>query len=161
MFCPNAADWGNVADWVSGIGALAAVIAALWIAGSERRSADRARKIAESEAYQRRAQVIGEAIRLAADIEAKATSYVQLTTFGGGELKKTEVIGEIEGIRSQLQALQQFPMTDPRVFAEIGRIIHESTIDRGVALQSTSYVGITLRQLASNLAARREAIAGL
>lgn len=37
MFCPQEAVWGNVADWVSGLGSLLAVIVALWIATGERR----------------------------------------------------------------------------------------------------------------------------
>ena len=163
MFCPNAIDWGNVASWVSGMGTLAAIIVALWIAGSERRSAARLRDIEVNEAHERRAQVICEAIRLAGDIEAKANSYVQLTSLGGGlgDAKMHEVIADIDGARSQLQALQQFPMTDPRVFTEIGRIVHESVIGHGAALKSTSHFGLTMRQLADHMAKRRGAISDL
>lgn len=39
MFCPNEVAWGSVGDWVSGLGALAAVGTALWIAIRQRADA--------------------------------------------------------------------------------------------------------------------------
>ncbi|WP_395684351.1 hypothetical protein [Dokdonella sp.] len=44
LFCPNNIVWGDVATWVSGLGALAAVIVALYLAGESdrRRAKDRA-----------------------------------------------------------------------------------------------------------------------
>lgn len=163
MFCPNAPEWGNIADWVSGLGALGAIIVALRIAGSERRSAALLREIEANEDHARRAQVIAEAIRLAAEIEAKANSYAQLIAFGGGdsETRKHEAIADIEGIRSQLQALQQFPITDPRIFTEIGRMIHESRIERGASIQNSSYFQLTMRQVAIHMEARRNAISSV
>lgn len=163
MFCPNSADWGNIADWVSGLGALGAVIVALWIAGSERRSAALLREIEANEVYEQRAQVIAEAIRLVADIEAKARSFAQVAALGGGhgDSNKHEIMAEIAGIRSQLQALQQFPIKDPRVFSEIGRMVHDSRSEHGAALQSTSHFGLTMRQLAEDMATRREAISNI
>ncbi|MBH1945500.1 hypothetical protein I5L01_14840 [Erythrobacter sp. YJ-T3-07] len=163
MFCPSAADWGNVADWVSGLGALLAVIVALRIAGTERRSAAHLRTIEANEALERRSQIKSEAIRIAGAIEAEALSYFQLSSLGGGdsEAKKHEVIATIKSVRSQLEALQNFPMNDPRLFTEIGRMVHESRIEPNAALQSTSHFGLTMKHLAEGIAARRNAMVQL
>lgn len=53
MFCPLSADWGNVADWVSGLGSFAAVLVALGIAWNDHR-----KRLAEKvEAVQRDAEM--------------------------------------------------------------------------------------------------------
>lgn len=44
MFCPNAADWGNVADWVSGLGSIVVGSGALYVAAMERNRAQLAEK---------------------------------------------------------------------------------------------------------------------
>jgi hypothetical protein len=163
MFCPNAADWGNVADWVSGIGTFIAVVAALYIAGNERRSAEKAREIAANEEYGRRAQVIAEAIRLAGEVEALATSYNQLVSLGGGNglSRRVDLLDDIEGIRRQLDSLQQFPITDPRVFAEIGRIAHECRVEPGLIDKSTSYAAQIMMRVAERTRLRRDALSVL
>lgn len=163
MFCPLAVDYGNIADWIAGLGSLAAVIAALWIAGSQNRNAARLRAIEANEAHGRRAQVIAEAIRLAADVEAQAMGYAQLTSLGGddAETRKHEVAADIAGLRSQREALQRFPGTDPRVFTEIGRAVHDCRVERGFATQSTSHAGLTMRRIAESMRARRDALAAL
>ncbi|GAA4814097.1 hypothetical protein GCM10023232_06960 [Sphingosinicella ginsenosidimutans] len=160
MFCPNAIDWGNVADWVSGAGAFAAVVTALHIAGSERRSATKAREIASNEAHERRAQVIAEAIRLAGEVEAIARSYVQLVSFGGGEgqSKRRDLLDDIDGVRRQLDALQQFPNSDPRLFAEIGRTASDCRTEAEVIDMSTSYAAQIMTRLAEHMAHRRDAL---
>lgn len=163
MFCPNAVDFGNVADWASGLGALAAVIVALYIANNQARAAGEIRRIEANEAHARRALVIAEAIRLATQIEAHAVGYSQLTTLGGGESKsrKLKLLNEVEGIRSQIGALQRFPMSDPRLFAEIGRIVHECRVEPGLVEQSTSYTGRVMRRMAEGMRDRRDAITKL
>lgn len=52
MFCPLSTDWGNVADWVSGIGALLAVIVALGISTIDhmRRKRERREEFERSQA---------------------------------------------------------------------------------------------------------------
>lgn len=163
MFCPNAADWGNVADWLSGIGTFIAVVAALYIAGNERRSAEKARQIASNEEYERRAQVIGEAIRLAGEVEALAASYAQLVSFGGGDgvSRRVDLLDDIEGIRRQLDSLQQFPITDPRLFAEIGRTAYECRVEPELPGKSTSYAAQIMTRVADRMRVRRDAIAAL
>lgn len=163
MFCPNAVDFGNVADWVAGFGALAAVIVALYIASNQSRTAEKLRTIETNEGYAKHARIVAEAIRLAAEVETHASAYSQLVAFGGGDSKskKSELLDEIEGIRTQIEALQRFPMADPRLFAEIGRIAHECRTERGLGEQSTSYTGLIMKRMAERVRTRREAIAAL
>lgn len=163
MFCPSAADFGNVADWVSGLGALAAVIVALYIANNQARAVEKIRQLEANEAHSRKALVIAEAIRLAGEIEAHAIGYSQLVTMGGGDsrTKKLALLAEIDGVRSQIEALQRFPLSDPRLFTEIGRIAHDCRAEPGLVDQSTSYTGLVMRQMAQHMGARRAAMAAL
>lgn len=162
MFCPLAVDWGNSADWVSGIGSLLAVGAALWIAFGQERNARRLRREARNEEHERKAHLIGEVIRLTGAIEAVATAGATLVDFGGGRNGSlTSHKDDIEGLRMQLKALQQFPQTDPRIFGEIGRIIHESEFPSGFSTGGTSYQAIVYRDLAKKLRERRDVLAKL
>lgn len=163
MFCPQAADFGNVADWVSGLGAMAAVLVALHIANNQARTAQKLRLIEANEAHARRALVITEAMRLTGQIEALAGGYSQLTTLGGGDSKsrKVELLDEIAGVRSQIEALQRFPVSDPRLFAEIGRIAHDCRSEPGLVDQSSSYGGQIMKQMAERMRARRDALTAI
>lgn len=82
MFCPLSADWGNAADWVSGIGSLLAVGAALWIAFGQERNARRLRRESKNEEHERKAHLIGEVIRLTAAMEAVAGAGATLLDLG-------------------------------------------------------------------------------
>ena len=106
MFCPNATDWGNVADWVSGIGTF---------------------------------------------------------SFGGGDgvSRRVDLLDDIEGIRRQLDSLQQFPITDPRLFAEIGRTVYECRVEPEMPGKSTSYAAQIMTRVADRMRVRRDAIASL
>lgn len=163
MFCPNSADWGSIADWVSGISTFAAVVAALWIASNQERSARRQRHRKELEEAKAMAAIRAEAIRLAGEVQALAASYVQLAKLGGGNTQSRceELVDSIGGVQSQLEALQHFPMTDPRLFAEIGRLATECRLEPGLAEKSTSYAELVMRQLLERLDARRESLAML
>lgn len=163
MFCPNAADWGNIADWVSGIGTFAAVLTALLIAGNEHRVGARHRREAENQEIGRRAQIIAEAIRLAGEAEAIAGKFVGQVDNGGGERlsQKRELIDDLDGVRNQILALQQFPMSDPRLFAEIGRIAADCRTEPSFEELGTSFLGIVMKQLTDRMRARRDAIAAL
>ncbi len=162
MFCPLAIDWGNAADWVSGIGSLLAVGAALWIAFGQERNARRLRREAKNEEHERKARLISEVIRLTAAIEAVANAGATLVDFGGGRSGSlTSHKDDIDGLRLQLKAIQQFPQTDPRIFGEIGRIIQESEWPSGFATGGTSYQAIVYRDLAKKLAERRDVLVKL
>ncbi|GGN62515.1 hypothetical protein GCM10011349_46280 [Novosphingobium indicum] len=159
MFCPLAIDWGNAADWASAVASAGAVIAAVWIAFGQERNARKLRRIARNEEHERKVHLIAEVIRLCGEIEAVAGSGAQLVDYGGGNL--TSRRDDIEALRSQLRALQQFPQSDPRIFGEIGRILHASAMPLDVATASTSYQGIMLRDIARKMAERRAALATL
>lgn len=163
MFCLQAVDWGNVADWISGIGTFIAVVAALYIAGNEQRSSEKARKIASNEELERRAQVVAEAIRLAGEVQALASGYDQLVSFGGGDgvSKKADLLDNIGGIQRQLESLQRFPMTNPRLFAEIGRTAYECRVEPELVDKSTSYAAIIMKRVAERMRERREALSDI
>lgn len=162
MFCPLAIDWGNAADWAAAIASTGAVIAAVWIAFGQERNARKLRQLARNEEHERKAHLIAEVIRLTAEIEAVGTSGARLVDFGGGmNGNLSSQRDDIEGLRSQLRALQQFPQADPRVYGEIGRVIHASEMPLDIATAGTSYQGIILRDLATRMAERRDALAKL
>jgi hypothetical protein len=167
LLCLDSADWGNVADWVSGLGSFAAVGVALWISGSQNRAAAKLRVVEANEAHERRARVVGEAIRLASEIEARATAYYRSTGSSGSGILPDRNYGvqkglldEIAGLRSQVEALQHFPMTDVRVFTEIGRMFHDSDIDVE-PLELAVVTAMKINNVANKMKLRREAIANL
>lgn len=155
MFCPSAIDYGNIADWVSGIGAFLAVAVALRIAGAQQRSAEQQRQVEFALAFERRAQIISEGIRLTGQIEAIAKRGIQ-----GENTPATvkEVVDQIDGVRSQIAALQSFPMDDPRLFAELGRVGHDSKMEAGLLTMPIPYTAMIMRRLADAMAERRGAL---
>ena len=159
MFCPLAIDWGNAADWAAAIASTGAVVAAVWIAFGQERSARALRKVARNEEHERKAHLIAEVIRLSGETEAVAISGSNFVNLGGQDLSSQR--DDIESLRSQLRALQQFPQSDPRIFGEIGRVIHASEMPLDVSTASTSYQGILLGDLARRMAERRNALANL
>lgn len=163
MFCPNSADWGTVADWVSGMGTFLAVGTALWIASNQERSANRQRRRNELEEAKRTASIRAEAIRLAGEVQAIAANYVQLVTLGGGNTRsrREELVSSIGGVQSQLEALQHFPMADPRLFAEIGRLATECRLEPELAEQNTSYAEQIMRRLMEKMEVRQRSLAEL
>lgn len=161
MFCPLAVEWGNAPDWAAAVGSLAAVAAALWIAFGQERNARKLRQIAKNEEHACRAHLIAEVIRLTAEIEAFAVAGDGLVDFGGGVGGLLSNRDDIDGVRAQLQALQQFPQSDPRIFGEIGRIIRESAVPADFATGSPTYQGMLLREIAQKLALRREVLTQL
>lgn len=160
MFCPNAADWGNVADWISGLGTLIAVGAAIWIAGTEQRSVVRQRKIDENVAFEKRSHVKAEAIRLIGQAEAIALAHLAILkaeSVGSYTTIKEFVYG-IEGIRAQLISLQHFPIADPRLFSEIGRTAHELAFEPDMFQKSPTYAKFVSNQVSDRMKLRRDAI---
>lgn len=139
-------DYGSIADWVAGVGTLLAVVAALWIAGTEQRHARRARERHESEQIAQSKQVIEEAIRLAEKIgehcQTLLTDRERLAADEGGvEHAQAEAtdpflltargffcIHEIAGLRQQVLALQSFGVDSARAYVEISRMAYEADI---------------------------------
>ncbi len=125
MFCPNAADWGNVADWISGLGSFAAVVAALYIAGTQNRLAADQRKLAKEAERNTKHNLISEIMRLTAEIEAKAKTG----SITGGSVNQALLNAmEIEQLSNQLESLQELSKGDPQIFGEIGRTVREASI---------------------------------
>lgn len=162
MFCPLAIDWGNAADWASAIASFCAVVAALWIAFGQERNARKLRQIAKNEEHARAAHLIGEVIRLTAEIEAFANAGAMFADKGGG--KNSGLVShsqDIESARAQLSALQHYPQSDPRIFGEIGRIIRESALPADFLASSISFQGTVCRGVAERLGSRRAILAQL
>lgn len=162
MFCPLEVDYGNAADWIAGIGSLAAVGVALYIANGQERFAQRQRQEAKNEEYERKVHLIMEVVRLTAEIESHMTSTSNLIDAGGGGAGGwMNTLDEIEGIRTQLTALQPLAQSDPRIFGEIGRILRESDTPNDFRGANTSYVSIIYRGIVKRLAERRTTLAKL
>ncbi|WP_447725689.1 hypothetical protein [Sphingomonas koreensis] len=136
---------------------------ALYIAGSEQRSAERQRRAAANEDHERRAQVIAEAMRLGGEVETLAGRYAELVTLGGGTslANRADLLDDLDGIRRQLESLQKFPMADPRLFAEIGRAASDCRVEAGLNDKSTSYAELIMKRVGERLAGRRESLAKL
>ena len=162
MFCPLAIDWGNAADGASAIASFCAVVAALWIAFGQERNARKLRQIAKNEEHARAAHLIGEVIRLTAEIEAFANAGAMFADKGGG--KNSGLVShsqDIESARAQLSALQHYTQSDPRIFGEIGRIIRESALPADFLASSISFQGTVCRGVAERLGSRRAILAQL
>jgi len=151
---------GTWADWVSGIGSLAASGVALFIAFRQESVAKRKERIAEGERIASVARVKEEAIRILADLEAQGARFSQLVDFGGGQSGTAirDAKEELDGLRSQLSTLQAFPGLPPRVIAEIGRAIHDSRLNESDLAHSPSSLGFQMREIAERMKKRREAI---
>lgn len=152
-------DVGSMADWASAGASTVAVGVALYIAGWEQRAARRDRERLANEQHERHAQIRAEAIRLAAEIETLARQHTQLANFGVDHTHNLTYFAE--GHAAQLDALQRFPMEDPRLFSEIGRIAAVYRRYAATMTGSPSQVGSRMRNLANELAKRREALAAL
>lgn len=152
-------DVGSMADWASAGASTVTVGVALYIAGWEQRAARRDRERLLNEQHQRHAHIRAEAIRLAGEIEALARHHSQLATLGSQHNQDLTFFAE--GHVSQLDALQRFPMEDPRIFSEIGRIAALYRRQAAYMKGSPSQVGARMRDLASALAERREIIDAL
>lgn len=105
MFCPNAKDWGNIADWVAGIGSLLAVAAAIWLAYRQSLLANRsAKKVRRS--------LIAEVMRLVAEIENNARTH-----------SKAKILDLCDHLRS----MGDLAKNDPQLFGEIAMSVRQAS----------------------------------
>ncbi|MFX4084030.1 hypothetical protein ACKU27_02880 [Sphingobium yanoikuyae] len=158
MFCPLSVDYGNVADWVAGISSIIAVCVALYIANGQRRYDQQQRVIAKNEEHERRAHLIAEVIRLAGAIEAQVSGGVGYMNAGAMLAGINAVKIELQGLRTQLEALQPLAMNYPQLFGEIGRIAHSSKLDDGLEKRQPAQVEGVYRTIADEMEKRRTAL---
>jgi hypothetical protein len=85
LFCPDSVDWGNVADWVSGIATFLAAGIALYLGGLEQRREAEKRK-QELAQREQDAQVFAEAIKPELTRLALATTEHRKALLGGDAL---------------------------------------------------------------------------
>lgn len=124
MFCPNSADWGNVADWISGLGSFAAVAVALWIAGKQNRIAAEQRASAREAERSTRRSLICEVMRLTAEIQNEAA--------GRGRMS------EVVNLNEHLSAMSELSKNDPQLFGEITMTVRASNISSSDRLHNNS-----------------------
>lgn len=154
MFCPLAVDYGNVADWVAGIGSVAAVTAAVWIARGQERFARHQRQIAKNEEHEKRGHLIAEIMRLSSEIEAKAAEIKAQVSMGVG-MGWQSGYEELEALRAQALSIQPLAANDPQVFGEVGRIYRESKADITIHTSTPAHIAIVMGKVADKMAQRR------
>lgn len=155
------ADWGSVADWIAGIGAIVASLVALGIAVWQQRSIRKEQERRANEELEMRSQVIAEAIRLAGELEAEARNLASLMALGGTGASRWKDVNDAAAIVSeQAHALQRLTC-DPRLFSELGRLAAESRIAGGTIAAGCSSQQIIAQDLAEKMQHRRETLAGL
>jgi len=146
MFCPNSADWGNVADWISGAGSLAAVVTALYIADAQNRLANRQRDQLEKARRQTRRDLICEIMRLTAEIEKEARRG---SNDFGSENQGLIISVEINALARQLDSLKELAKDDPQLYGEVSRIVREAGIPPNEKLhnQLAGRYGVIVRSM--------------
>lgn len=144
MFCPLAIDYGSLADWVAGVGTLLAVIAALWIAGSQQRAETASRIQLSIDAKARTKRIVREASEIAAQISQRSQQILsrrEAIDTEDSQIKAAtdekfiwlhatviQYLHEMSGFREQLIALCRFPIDDVSAFVIINRMAHEADI---------------------------------
>ncbi len=124
MTCVTTIDWGSVADWVSGIGSMGAVIVALGIALSERRQSRVEKKEANKAEAQIENDLFVEALFLWRRIEASAQQLREASVRNGDYARsKEEWIIETTAVRETALRLQQLPRITVRNYREFENII--------------------------------------
>lgn len=151
---------GSWADWFSGTGGLVASVVAVAIALRQEGNSKRGEHLAAAERIAGSAHVKAEVLRTIGAIEAEAAGYVQRNNLASGDApaKMIELKSEIDGLRSQLTALQNYPNLTPSVIAEIGRAIHDSRVELPNSISSSSAFAAQMRSLKDRMAKRRDAL---
>jgi hypothetical protein len=122
LFCPAAADWGSIADWVAGVGSVSAVVVALWLS----QKGDRDRRRQERRSAEAICESAAEALRLYAEL----SDY-----FGRGyssvELHPTQKIvaikeraARLEEVARHLQKRQDVDVAVMSIAVDVERLTH-------------------------------------
>lgn len=139
-------EYGSVADWLSGVGTLLAVIVALWVAGAQQREDRRARRRRELEVKAESQAIIDQAIKLAELIDKNCQSILEsldeeaagarpeLTTEEAAHqyimlnARAVACLHDMNGLRQQIIAIQSAAAVNVRAFIEISRMAYEADI---------------------------------
>lgn len=162
VFCPNSADWGNVADWAGALASFLAIGVALFIAFRESWSLKKERDFVANQESLKMAHLRAEVIRLAAEIEA-----IMDSAFGAGRPDQENIASwqksiqeSVEGCRLQLDALQTLAVPDPRLFGIIGRMIAETKFEFNV-IAGGADLPYRIIQIAKSMNEHRQTVAAL
>ena len=114
-------DWGSVADWISGIGSLSAVLAALVIARQESKRAARAEAILRQQDLERRAATHSHIAHI-------TSRLIELTQQIQNEIEAPEDIyslwsGELGLVKERAERIKAFPGLDLASFIYIDRVL--------------------------------------
>jgi len=123
MFCPSSADWGNVADWVSGVGSMGAVIVALGIAIRDSRQKQAADKARELRAAQDENAMIVEALELYRELRSWSQRALDAFEGEGEALDWRGMIEVGRAVGATARRLQQLPLVNIRMYREYESII--------------------------------------
>lgn len=118
-------EWGSVADWVSGIGSMAAVFAALIIAYLEWRRATRSEVRERKAATEKQASLTTEAVRLAEQMLWLCNDLLEDARRMDDKVDKTDVntfLVDMKKLKNKIISLQQFPNDDPRLYVELEQL---------------------------------------
>ena len=154
---------GSIADWVSGLGTVVAIGAAIYAAHKPNRDAQREKARAARAEIQHRALVQAEAIRLAGEIEALAGHFKNRKDRYGGidAAVLTDTVEEMAGWRRQIEALQTIATPYPRLFTEVGRLAGDARLGNDIFQHASGFWDMTMDDLASRMAERRTLISTL
>jgi hypothetical protein len=160
MFCPQALDYGNVADWFAAVGSVAAVVVALSIAFHQHRIASRERLVAANDEIRRMALLRTEVIRIAGEIAAHANSLAA-SLDANTTAAWYEVSGRIHRLSAQLTGLQAYPISDPVLYAAIGRLAYESQLDPLDGMTTPGGRQWRMKELLDKMNSRRDELMGV
>lgn len=140
MFCPLEVTWGNAADWAAAIGSIVAVIAAVWIANGQKRFARWQKGEAERAERERHQSLINEVIRVTEQLRKEFEKLSKAGAMSGLQSIGADKWTNVERLRLRVKSLQSLATDFPRLFSEIGAILHNSYSDPTV----TSPTGVRL-----------------
>ncbi len=149
MFCALEVTWGNAADWAAAIGSIVAVIAAVWIADGQKRFARWQKDEAERAERQRHQSLINEVIRVTEQLRDEFARLATLGDLGGLQSFTADNWNNAERLRVRIRSLQSLATDYPRLFSEVGSILHNSYPDPTIS--SPSVVRLICRGMAGNL----------
>lgn len=129
MFCPNSADWGNVADWFAGIGSIIVGGGALYVAMLERARARRAEeRISEIES-ERISSLLLAGGRLIETVLAAGLFFVKRVEANddpnGAKLRWVRFVRTQQ---TRAARLLEFPISDPLIFSGIDAFVTHTTL---------------------------------
>ncbi len=159
MFCPNAADWGNVADWVSGAGSVIVGGGALYVAFMERRRAVRAEARAShaeirAARYEddRHNSLVSSGLRIIEILEDANQRFLRAVMDPDDRnAVKSQWINFVNQQNQRARRMLDFPHADPLLFAAFDSLVAFTDLPEGVNNINPADVAATAAELNEKL----------